>query len=276
MMKQLLSLIALASICCATSPAEVLSSCAYSPLWGMSGEKWNAGGRLPDFSYAGYHAGEANIPNAPAKWDLKRDFHARGDGRTDDSSALLTAIQSIDSGVLFIPEGTYVIARRIDISKGNFVLRGAGPNKTILLFPNSLTDLFGNKAKGTEQSQWAFRPGLLNITGKDPIDARTRLADVTAPAKRGDRTLQLSNKISVAKGEWIRLTESDPKKDSADAGSLIHYLYGNLMPPGTDLIGTPRVVRFLSRVKSVSDKKIELERPLPYDVRPEWAAELHR
>src|SRR5205807_444585 len=135
--------------------------------WGASGEKWNPAGRLPDFSYAGYHAGEANIPNAPAKWDLKRDFHARGDGHTDDSTALLNAIQSIDAGVLFIPEGTYVITRRIDISKGNFVLRGAGPHKTILLFPNSLTDLFGNKAKGTEQSQWSFRPGLLNITGSN-------------------------------------------------------------------------------------------------------------
>jgi hypothetical protein len=275
-MKFILCLIAFTSLTWPACPSEASSSCAYSSLWGVSGEKWDAAGRLPDFSYAGYHAGEANIPNGPAKWDFKRDFHARGDGRTDDSSALLNAIQSIDAGVLFIPEGTYVIARRIDISKGNFVLRGAGSNKTILLFPNSLTDLFGNKAKGTEQSQWAFRPGLLNITGKDPIDARTRLAEVMAPAKRGDRTLQISNKISVVKGEWIRLTESDPKSGSSDAGSLIHYLYGNLMPPGSDLIGSPHVVRFLSRIKSVSDKQIELERPLPYDVRPEWTPELHR
>ena len=274
-MKQLLSLIALTSLTLPAGPAEVSSSCDYSPLWGVSGEKWNPAGRLPDFSYAGYHAGEANIPNAPARWDLKRDFHATGDGHTDDSTALLKAIETIDAGVLFIPEGTYVIARRIDISKSNFVIRGAGPHKTILLFPNSLTDLFGNKAKGTEQSQWAFRPGLLNITGKDPINNETRLADVTAPAKRGDRILQISNKISVAKGEWIRLVESDPKTGSA-AGSLVHYLYGDIMPPGTDLIGTSHVVRFLSRVKSVSGNKIELERPLPYDVRLEWTAELHR
>src|SRR5256714_7337794 len=260
LMKQILSLIALASLTWSACPAEVSTSCSYSSLWGVSGERWNAAGRLPDFSYAGYHAGEAHVPNAPAKWDFKRDFHARGDGRTDDSSALLSAIQSIDAGVLFIPEGTYVIAQRIDISKGNFVLRGAGSNKTILLFPNSLTDLFGNKAKATEQSQWAFRPGLLNITGKDPINAETRLAEVTAPAKRGDRTLQLSNKISVAKGEWIRLTESDPKSGSSGAGSLIHYLYGNLMPPRSDLIGTPHVVRFLSRIKSVSDKQRSEER----------------
>src|SRR5437763_669751 len=85
----------------------------------------------------------------------------------------------------------------------------------------------------------------------------------------------ISNKISVAKVQWIRLTESDPKTDSA-AGSLVHYLYGEIMPPGTDLIGTSHVVRFLSRIKSVSGNTIELERPLPYDVRPEWTPEIHR
>ncbi len=256
--------------------ADVSSSCANSSLWGVAGEKWNPAGRLPDFSYAGYHAGEAIIPNAKATWNFKRDFHAKGDGRTDDSAALLNAMQSITSGVLFIPEGTYVIAQRLDISKGNLVLRGAGQRKTILLFPNSLSDLFGNKAKGTEQSQWSFRPGVVNVTGKDPINAETRLATVTVPAKRGDKTLQISNKISVAKAEWIRLVESDPQKGSTSAGSLIHYLYGNLMPPGPDLIGTQHVVRFLSRVNSASGNKIELERPLPYDVRPEWTPEIHR
>ncbi len=255
------------------APAQ---SCAYSSLWGVTGEKWNPEHRLPDFSYAGYHAGEAKVPGPTAKWDLKRDFHATGDGRTDDSEALLKAIQSIKSGVLFIPKGTYVIAKRIDISRGNLILRGAGPNETILFFPNSLTDLFGNTMKGAEQSQWSFRPGLINFTGKDPITAETRLATVTSDAKRGDRILQLSAPISVKKGEWIRLVESDPPKESPAAGSLIHYLYGDLLPPGPDLIGTRSVVRFLSRVKSVSGNQIELERPSPYDVHREWAPEIHR
>ena len=268
-------------------------TCNYSALWGVAGEKWRPDGRLPDFSYAGYHAGEAKIPTPPAKWDLKRDFHAVGDGRTDDSQALLNAIQSINNGVLFIPKGTYVISKRIDISKGNLILRGAGPNQTILFFPNSLQDLFGNKAKGTEQSQWAFRPGLINFNGTDPITAETRLASVTTGAKRGARTLRIStgasngsaprqssSPISIKKGQWIRLVESDPPKSNAATGSLIRYLYGDLTPPvpGSieDLIGTRSVVRFLSRVKSVSGNQIELERPLPYDVRAEWAPEIHR
>lgn len=69
------------------------------------------------------------------QWNLKRDFHATGDGQTDDSAALLKAVESIKNGVLFIPKGTYVISKRIDISKGNLILRGDGPNKTILLIP---------------------------------------------------------------------------------------------------------------------------------------------
>src|SRR5258708_30382739 len=48
------------------------------------------------------------------------------------------------------------------------------------------------------------------------------------------------------------------------------------MPPGTGMIGNPHVVRFLSRVKSASGNRIELERSLPYDVRPEWTPEIHR
>jgi len=48
------------------------------------------------------------------------------------------------------------------------------------------------------------------------------------------------------------------------------------MPPGEDLIGTQHVVRFLSRVRSISGNRIELERPLPYDLRLEWTPEVHR
>src|SRR5690349_15175638 len=152
--------------------------CSYSSLWGVNGEKWNASGRLPDFSYAGYRAGEASLPKPSVRWDLKRDFHAHGDGHRDDTEALKTALQTIKDGVLFIPEGSYLISKPIDIQKGNIVIRGAGQGRTILYFPNSLQDLFGNSARGTEQSQWSFRPGVINVTGQDPINDDTRLARV--------------------------------------------------------------------------------------------------
>src|SRR6185436_9713221 len=101
-----------------SSSAFDAATCTYSSLWGVKGEKWTLESRLPDFSYAGYHAGETPVPTPAAKWDLKRDFHAAGDGQTDDSDALLKAIESVKTGVLFIPKGTYVISKRIDISNG--------------------------------------------------------------------------------------------------------------------------------------------------------------
>ena len=249
--------------------------CSYSSMWGINGEKWTANGRLPDFSYSGYHAGEASIPKRAVRWNLKRDFHAVGDGHADDTEALTNALKTIHDGVLFIPEGSYVISKRIDITKGNIVIRGAGQGHTILYFPNSLQDLFGNTARGTEQSQWSFRPGLINVTGQDPINDQTRLATVTAEARRGDKTLQVSNPISVRQDEWIRLVQSDPPRDRSNTGSLVKYLYGNLMEPGSDLLGTPNVVRFLSRVKRSNGRTIELERPLPYDVKLEWSPQVH-
>ncbi|MBU0530841.1 MAG: hypothetical protein KKC05_04160, partial [Nanoarchaeota archaeon] len=35
-----------------------------SALWGIDGEVWDSYSRLPDFSYAGYHAGERDLPTA--------------------------------------------------------------------------------------------------------------------------------------------------------------------------------------------------------------------
>ena len=45
-------------------PAPV--SAETSKLWGTAGEVWNSKSRLPDYSHAGYHAGEAAIPVNPA------------------------------------------------------------------------------------------------------------------------------------------------------------------------------------------------------------------
>jgi hypothetical protein len=51
----------------------------YSALWGLSGERWSADGRLPDFSYAGYHRGEKSLPLLNPDCSVK-DFGAIGDG----------------------------------------------------------------------------------------------------------------------------------------------------------------------------------------------------
>ena len=71
----------------------------------MNGELWTAGGRLTDYSYAGYMGNDVRIPsNAPT--DSVKNYGAVGNGKVDDTTAFLAAIASQKPGsVLFIPAG---------------------------------------------------------------------------------------------------------------------------------------------------------------------------
>jgi len=76
-------------------------------LWGCRGESWTQGGLLDDWSFAGYGAGLEAIPNSPVSVDVKRDFHATGNGVTDDTVAIRAAIEATKDtgGVIYFPPG---------------------------------------------------------------------------------------------------------------------------------------------------------------------------
>lgn len=59
-----------------------------------------------DWSYAGYAAGDKRIPKFAIAADIKSDFGAVGDGKTDDTQAFLAAVESVrDRATIYIPEG---------------------------------------------------------------------------------------------------------------------------------------------------------------------------
>ncbi|MGE3682726.1 MAG: hypothetical protein AB7G93_13455, partial [Bdellovibrionales bacterium] len=250
------------------NPSNIDSpNCAYSSLWGRYGERWDKKGPLPDFSYAGYHAGESPLP----KKEITKTL-AVNNG-SDITSDLRDALNSMKTGVLAIPTGIYLISDWFYIKKRGIVLRGAGIGKTTLFFTKSLTDLHGNKRSNRGYSQWSFGPGLLNFSGSDQVTSETLLGPVVSVAKRGD-TIITANLKNIVPGQWIRVVLSDPHKNSAQTGTLIRFLLGG--PTAEGLNGSTNIVGFLSRVKSTHGNQIELERPLPYDIRPEWNPEIHR
>ena len=240
----------------------------YSKLWGESGELWNPRGRLPDFSYAGYHMGEDPIPDVPVKLNV-RDFGAQGDGITDDSQAFLQAIAEIDDGAIYIPSGRYKLTQVLDITKSTVVLQGAGVDDTVLYFPKNLGEVLGpgNAPPGTpDWSAYSWRDGFIRIKGKP---TRSTLVDVVGAASRGDSRIRISSASEFDLTEMVGLYQSDPGD-----GSYLKHLHAEQLDGGN-----PNIVksgaRFISKVKDIEGSTIELERPLRTDVRVKWGPVIH-
>jgi hypothetical protein len=259
---------------CVSFGGPLLSTAAgqgrvYSKLWGQLGERWSPGGRLPDFSYAGYHRGETPIPHHKTELNVKK-FGAVGDGNTDDTKAFQKAIDAAAFKGLFIPKGRYKITDFLTVSQSNVVIRGAGAESTQLFFPISLNKVkpnWGATTTGKRTSNYAWSGGFLRIQGQA---AGELLAKVVAPAKRGRRTLAVSSTKALRVGNEVRLTMADQPDNS-----LARLLYNNDPGPLTNLKGRTRE-SFLFRIISVDSKnnEIEIDRPLRVDVRLEWTPQL--
>ena len=102
-MKELFTFVLLAAL---TLPVTAQTS----ELWGVNGERWDPRSRLPDFSFAGYHSGEAPIPNVPRGVSVK-EFGAKGDGQTDDTAAFLKALPSHTRGCGLRKTGIFCVAQ---------------------------------------------------------------------------------------------------------------------------------------------------------------------
>ncbi|KAL4458887.1 hypothetical protein ABPG75_013752 [Micractinium tetrahymenae] len=215
----------------APSPPPPASSCApmdangqTSQLWGQCGELYQPGGRLTDWSQAGYGASERSIPNYPSKYNVRAaPYNARGDGSTDDSDAIQRAIDdasqeaaSTRQGVaVYLPEGTYVVRKRIMISSSYVVLRGVDRDKSILYMPVPLQAVYG------DSMTWAFQGAWLSIVGKrmQSMDVANKLTNVVASANRGDYRLQVASSANIQVGQWVRLFQ--PNSDATRRRQLL-------------------------------------------------------
>src|SRR5262245_18691180 len=79
-----------------------------SELWGEEAELLDAKGRRMDWSYAGYRAGEARLPERAATISVL-DHGAVPDDGEDDTAALREALEAAQPGdVVHLPSGVYV------------------------------------------------------------------------------------------------------------------------------------------------------------------------
>lgn len=121
-----------------------------SPVWRseLYPEDWNPGfgdaqGRfLHDFSYAGYHHGEAELgQNLPAAViDVVATHGADPTGTSDATAAIQAAIDAaaaMGGAIVGVPEGLYRVDGQLAITASRTVLRGAGADESRLWFTAS-------------------------------------------------------------------------------------------------------------------------------------------
>lgn len=237
-----------------------------SALWGQAGEAWSADSRLPDFSLAGYGAGQAAIPDYPVRLNVK-DLGAKGDGATDDTAAFAQALRTVpEGGAVLVPAGRYVITDVLEITRSGVVLRGEGPEKSVLVPPKPLSQIHPKEHVDKVKTAYSFTGGFVVLKGSDE---GARLGDVAAPAKRGDTSLTLAAPSSIKPGDWVRLVLQNPEDNS-----LLRHLHGGLLEPGEDTVKMRRPVDWAAQVVAVDGARLTLNRPLRVDVRPEWRPQL--
>ncbi|GHC12930.1 hypothetical protein GCM10007047_32870 [Cerasicoccus arenae] len=233
-----------------------------SELWGQTGEAWVPGGRLPDFSFAGYHFGEDPLPEVEVVCSVK-DFGAVGDGVHDDTQAFKDAIAQTESGAIFVPPGRYVITDILWIRKPNIVLRGASAEQSVLYCPTPLETILPDMSQtttGRPTSNYSWSGGIVWIKGKYD-DAVITL--ITASAQRGDAWLDVASTDGLRVGEVVKVSAH------ADAeNTLVDYLYSG---DAGDVAKMPTFrAGMRARIKAIDGQRVELERSLSFDVRPEW------
>jgi len=157
------------------------------------------GNRIPDFSYAGYHRGEAPIPDVPAAIEL-----APIDG--DDTKQIQDAIDDVGllpigpdglRGAVVLAPGTYDIAGTVELRHSGVVLRGAGDgedatNNTIL-----------RAAGDTPHQRIVIVVGSGDNNKWEPEVPGTRTDIVSDLVAIGERELEVADPGAFAVGDHV-------------------------------------------------------------------------
>ncbi len=240
-----------------------------SELWGSNGERWSPYDRLPDFSHAGYHQGERQIPDLPVAANV-RDFGAVGDGETDDSQAFLDAIAAVKAGAIFVPEGRYVVSKVLRLTRSGVALRGAGRDKTILHLPKPLYEVEGVGPQLSPYGPygWSWTGGFIWVEAEPGEDEL--LTPVSRPSRQGDDWVEVESADGIEPGSWVRVVQYESD------GSLTLHLHDGYPLDGPCLVDRPdfKIVDWALEVERVEGKRLYFDRPLRLDVSPEWNAEV--
>lgn len=230
-------------------------------FWSCSAVAQNVSGLIPsnrtvDWSQVGIRGG---IPSA--NWPIAATISPSGGA--DDSTAIQNAINAAAPGsVVVLTAGTFKLHRASKVCVGktddfatgvyegglcltdkSVVLRGAGPNRTIL--------------------QYGDGANIISM-GKTYLSAANVVfIPITAGSTRGSTQFTLQNATTVSVGSYLVVSQTNPT--DSDGNPLINTsgYTGSCSSCGHSLIN--QVMQQIDRVTAISGNVVTLERPLYFD-----------
>ena len=223
---------------------------------------------LLDFSYAGYHHGEKELPLVDYKIFDVCDFGAIPNDHQSDREAVEKAIKAAElngSGVVFFPKGRYRLHQKgepsapITIRRSCIVLRGegAGADGSELFMEEP------NEAVNPEE-KWTS-PCLFSFTGRALAH---QLTPITGDAKRSSFSVEVKDTKSLKAGDWICLRLNNNSKEVI-AKELAPYTIEN---DWTNMLLKGVQVYDYHQIVSVKRNKLTFKEPLMREVKAseEW------
>ncbi len=266
---------------------------------------------IPDFSYAGYHNGNKQIPNFTGTIVNAVDYNVVANDGLDDTKAMQHAISEVSKlkgpVTLLLPPGTIIISGIIYIERNNFILSGAGTGQhgteiycpRPLMYTNDPEDLkelreylieFDKRQREKENnidlpfSQFAWSGGFIwtRVPGervKPYLKKYERPYEVLAKVsegKRGGFTLSIFESQHLNVGDVVELQLFNKQGEEAQ---IIKELYKNqLTRIGSHHWNFPELplVRQQIKVLAISEGIATISSPLTIDVKPVFEAQLVR
>ena len=264
---------------------------------------------LPDYSYAGYHYGELNLPQKSEHIINATDYGVIANDILDDSKALLKAIKATSSltgdVVLQLPAGRLILSEVLYLERSNFVLRGAGSGKEgteifcprpmmYLKDPESLKELreylvtFDKRQREKENnldlpfSQYAWSGGFIwtqvpNERVKsymEKYDSKLNVFAKVLTGKRGEKTFTISEANGLKVGDVVELQLFNKE---GEGGELIKNLYnGAKVRPGSHHWKFPTlpIVRQQVEIVKIAKNTVTIKTPLLLEIKTNYQAQL--
>lgn len=228
---------------------------------------------LPDFSYAGYHNGEKDLPsNLNYKVFDVTTFGAIPDDEISDKVAIQKAIKAANqngSGIVFFPKGRFLINEDGD-DNSTIVCKGSK-----IIFKGSGSKIGGTELfmKNTLQPQdptklWTV-PSIFSFTsgGKD-----VKIGEVISSAAVGSFDLQLSATQGLKKGDWIvlKILDNNPELIKSEFGEL------EVNPTWTYIKDKGLEVKVFYQISKINDNTISLLAPISYPIDAKYKWEVYK